>query len=103
MMDTYHFWGGTSKLEDLELLRDGELHHLHFEDMPANPPREILGQPDRQYPGDGIVPLRRIVEVLKRKKYAGPASLELFSPAIQAMDPYEVAKKARATIEPLIA
>jgi 2-keto-myo-inositol isomerase len=102
MMDTYHFWGGTSKFEDLELLRDGELHHLHFEDMPADPPREMLGQPDRQFPGEGIAPLRRIVDVLKRKGYAGPASLEMFSPTVQATDPYQVAMKARATIEPLI-
>src|SRR5262249_23039576 len=48
MLDTYHFWGGPSKFEDLELLRDGELHHLHFEDVPADPPREIQGQPHRQ-------------------------------------------------------
>ena len=103
MMDTYHFWGGTSKFEDLELLRDGELHHLHFEDVPADPPREILAQVHRQFPGDGAAPLRRIVEVLKRKQYAGPASLEMFSPAIQAMDPYQVAMRARAAIEPVIA
>jgi sugar phosphate isomerase/epimerase len=103
MMDTYHFWGGISKFEDLELLRDGELHHLHFEDVPSDPPREFQGQPDRQFPGDGIAPLRRIVEVLKRKKYARAASLEMFNPAIQAMDPYQVAMKARAAIEPLIA
>ncbi len=47
MLDTYHFWGGISKFEDLALLRDGELHHLHFEDVPADPPREIQGQPHR--------------------------------------------------------
>jgi hypothetical protein len=35
--------------------------------------------------------------------YARAASLELFNPAIQAMDPYQVATKARAAIEPLIA
>jgi 2-keto-myo-inositol isomerase len=103
MMDTWHFWGGTSKFEDLELLRDGELAHLHFEDVPADPPREIQQQRDRVYPGEGIVPLRRIVELLKRKKYAGPASLEMFNPAIQGQDPAEVARKARAAIEPLIA
>lgn len=103
MMDTYHFWGGTSKFEDLELLRDGELHHLHFEDVPADPPREIQGQPNRVWPGEGIAPLRRIVEMLKRKGYAGPASVEMFNPAIQSMDPSDVAKKARATIEPVIA
>jgi sugar phosphate isomerase/epimerase len=106
MMDTYHFWGGISKFEDLELLRDGELHHLHFEDVPADPVRELQGQPHRVFPGEGIAPLRRIVEMLKRKKYAGAASLEMFqaaSPIIQAMDPYQVAMKARAAIEPLIA
>ena len=103
MMDTYHFWGGISKFEDLELLQDGELHHLHFEDVPADPPREIQGQPHRVFPGEGIAPLRRIVELLKRKKYAGAASLEMFNSAIQAMDPYQVAMRARAAIEPLIA
>ena len=102
MIDTYHFWAGISKFEDLDLLRDGELHHLHFEDVPADPPREILGQPNRVFPGEGIVPLRRIVDVLKRKKYSGAASLEMFNPAIQAMDPFQVATRARAAIEPLI-
>ena len=102
MMDTYHFWGGPSKFEDLDLLRNGELHHLHFEDVPADPPREIQGQPHRALPGEGIAPLRRIVEALKKKGYAGPASFETFNPALQATDPYEVAKRVRAAIEPLI-
>ena len=103
MMDTYHFWGGISKFEDLELLRDGELHHLHFEDVPADPPREIQGQPHRAFPGEGIAPLRRIVEVLKRKKYAGPASFESFNPVVQGTDPYQTALRVRKAIEPLIA
>ena len=103
MMDIFHFWGGVSKFEDLELLADGELHHLHFEDVPADPPREIQGQPNRVWPGEGIVPLRRVLDVLKGKHYAGAASVEMFNPAIQAMDPYDVAKRARAAVEPLIA
>jgi len=103
MMDIFHFWGGVSKFEDLELLADGELHHLHFEDVPADPPREIQGQPNRVWPGEGIVPLRRVLDVLKGKHYAGAASVEMFNPAIQAMDPYDVAQRARAAVEPLIA
>ena len=102
MMDTYHFWGGISKFEDLELLRDGELHHLHFEDVPASPFRELQGQPHRVFPGEGIAPLRRIVEVLKAKKYTGAVSFETFNPQIQKTDPYEVAMRARKAIEPLI-
>ena len=103
MMDIFHFWGGISKFEDLELLREGELHHLHFEDVPADPPREIQGQPNRVFPGEGVAPLGRILALLERKRYAGALSLEMFDPAIQSMDPYAVAKKARARIEPLIA
>jgi sugar phosphate isomerase/epimerase len=103
MLDTYHFWGGISKFEDLELLRDNELHHLHFEDVPDTPPREIQGQPHRVFPGEGIAPLRRIVEVLKKKGYRGPASFESFTPQVQQTDPYEVAMRARKAIEPLIA
>jgi hypothetical protein len=31
----------VSKLEDLEPLGEGELHHLHFLDPPASPVREV--------------------------------------------------------------
>src|SRR5882672_3524678 len=103
MLDTFHFWSGMSKLEDLELLRDGELHHLHFEDVPAEPPVEVFEQRHRVFPGEGIAPLAQIVATLKRKGYKGPASLEMFDPAVRAMSPHDVAVKARKTIEPLIA
>jgi sugar phosphate isomerase/epimerase len=50
MMDTYHFWGGVSKFEDLELIRDGELHHLHFEsNTPAQPRSSCLTLPSRPW------------------------------------------------------
>ena len=103
MIDTFHLWGGVSKFEDLDLLHDGELGHLHFEDVPAEPIRELLGQPNRVFPGQGIAPLKRIVQVLKKKGYAGPASIEMFNPMYQKMDPAEFAKMARAAIEPIIA
>jgi sugar phosphate isomerase/epimerase len=102
MLDTYHFWGGISKFEDLALLRDGDLHHLHFEDVPADPPREIQGQPHRVFPGGGIAPLRRIIEALRAKKYSGAVSFESFTPEIQAMDPYQLTMRVRKAIEPLI-
>jgi sugar phosphate isomerase/epimerase len=102
MLDTFHFWSGMSKFEDLDRIADGELHHLHFEDVPDDPPLEVFGQPDRVFPGEGIAPLDRIVEVIRSKGYAGPASLEMFSPQVRAMDPYDQAMRARQTIEPYI-
>jgi len=102
MIDTYHFWIGPSKLEDLELLRDGELAHMHFEDTPPEPVRELLEQRHRVLPGQGVAPLKTIVETVKRKGYTGALSVELFDPSFQAMDPYQLATKVRAAVEPLL-
>lgn len=99
MLDTFHLWAGRSKLEDLELLEHGELHHVHIEDMPATPHVEVFQQKDRVYPGEGIVPYAKVLDTLKCKGYSGALSLELFDPVVQATDPYEVALKARETIE----
>jgi len=103
MIDTYHFWIGPSKFEDLELLRDGELLHMHFEDTPREPVRELLEQRHRVLPGEGVAPLKKIVEAVKRKKYAGALSVELMDPKFQAMDPFELATRVRAAVEPILA
>lgn len=103
MIDTYHFWIGPSKFEDLDLLRDNELAHMHFEDTPREPVRELLEQRHRVLPGDGVAPLKKIVEAVRRKQYAGALSVELFDPRYQSMDPYQLAMNVRAAIEPLLA
>ncbi|HUK35271.1 MAG TPA: sugar phosphate isomerase/epimerase [Vicinamibacterales bacterium] len=102
MIDTFHFWAGPSKFEELEELRDSEVIHVHFEDVPREPIGELLEQRHRVFPGDGIAPLRRILDVLKRKKYAGALSVEMMDPTIQSMDPYQAAVKARRSVERLL-
>jgi sugar phosphate isomerase/epimerase len=54
-------------------------------------------------PGEGITPLRKIVDLLKRKQYAGAASVELMDPSFHRTDPYQLALKVRAAVEPLLA
>jgi len=102
MVDTYHFWIGPSKFEDLDALRDGELLHMHFEDTPREPVRELLEQRHRVLPGEGIAPLKTIVAAVKQKKYAGALSVELFDPAFQQMDPYQLAMKIRTAVAPFV-
>ena len=101
MLDTYHFWAGSSKFEDLALLEPGEIHHVHIADMPADPPIEVATQPDRAWPGEGIAPLAAIVFRLRDKGYQGPLSLELFDPAVQNAEPEVVAHKAQETLSAL--
>lgn len=101
MLDCYHFWAGLSKFEDLDLIREREIHHVHFQDVP-DIPREQLDNGTREIPGDGVSPLVRILRKLKEKNYRGPLSVELFYPKIQNADPYEMAKRIRAKAEPIL-
>ena len=89
---------GLNKLEDLDLLRPGEIGHVHFQDVP-DIPRELLDTTTRFIPGDGISPLNRILSKLEEKGYAGPLSVELFLPKYQQGDPYEVAREIRQKAE----
>ena len=102
MFDCYHFWGGLSKFEDLDAIQPGEIVHVHFQDVPVNLPRELLGQTTRVMPGDGITPLARILRKLAEKQYSGPISVELFWPEFQNADPYELARRIREKAEPIM-
>ena len=88
-------------LEDLEMIHPGEIHHVHFQDIP-DMPREQLDGTTREIPGDGVSPLVRILQALKKKGYSGPASVELFYPKFQKGDPYEVAAEIRRKAEPIL-
>jgi 2-keto-myo-inositol isomerase len=101
MFDCYHFWAGLSKSEDLVLIRPGEIHHVHFQDVPRIP-RELLDNTTRDIPGDGVSPLVAILQALQKKGYAGPLSVELFYPQLQKGDPYEVATAIRRKAEPVM-
>ena len=98
MLDFFHFWAGTSKFEDLDLLEPGELGHVHFQDI-LDTPRELIDNDSRLIPGDGIAPVVRILQKLAEKDYRGPLSVELFRKDIVEADPFEIASEIRGKCE----
>jgi len=98
MLDCYHFWSGMGKFEDLDMLKPGELAHVHFQDTP-DMPRELFAQNTRVIPGDGIAPLDRILKKLAEKGYDGALSVELFITELQQGDPQQVATQIRTKCE----
>jgi sugar phosphate isomerase/epimerase len=98
MFDFYHFWSGLNKLEDMDQIRQGEIQHVHFQDVP-DMPREMLDSNSRFIPGDGVSPLNAMLRKLAEKGYAGPLSVELFLPKFQKGDPYEVGREVRQKCE----
>jgi len=96
--DSYHFWSGLNKLEDMDQIRPGEIQHIHFQDVP-DMPRELLDNSTRIIPGDGVSPINAMLRKLAQKTYAGPLSVELFLPKFQEGDPYEIAREIRQKCE----
>jgi len=102
MLDLYHFWAGPSKFEDLDLIRPGEIHHVHFADTPRLPSLETAEQKDRAFPGEGIAPLQKILNKIVSLGYNRALSLELFDPVVRSTDPRVIAEKGLQTITPYI-
>jgi 2-keto-myo-inositol isomerase len=94
LFDFYHFWSGNNKLEDMDMIRPGEIKHVHFQDVP-DMPREILDTQTRFIPGDGVSPLNAMLRKLAEKGYDGALSVELFLPRFSEGDPFEVAREIK--------
>jgi sugar phosphate isomerase/epimerase len=99
VFDFYHFWSGLNKLADVDLLRPGDVAHVHFQDVP-DIQRELFDGTTRAIPGDGVSPLLAILDALSNKAaYAGPLSVELFAQRFQEGDPTEIAREIKTKAE----
>jgi sugar phosphate isomerase/epimerase len=75
---------------------------MHFNDYPADPPREKIKDEHRIYPGDGIAPITQILKDLKASGGTTALSLELFNREYWKQDPAEVLKTGAAKIRTAI-
>jgi sugar phosphate isomerase/epimerase len=102
VFDFYHFWSGNNKLADLDLLRPGDVAHVHFQDVP-DIQRELFDLTTRAIPGDGVAPLVAMLDALSTKaQYAGPLSVELFAQRFQEGDPTAIAREIKTKAEAVL-
>ena len=101
--DVYHLHRGGSDFEGLKLLGPASVPVLHMNDYPGVPDRTKLNDSDRVYPGDGVAPIRSILETLASGGFHVMLSLEVFNKDYWAQDPAVVcatgAKKMKALVE----
>jgi 2-keto-myo-inositol isomerase len=98
VLDTYHFFVGGSSWESLEEFDMDRLFLVHLNDV-DDLPLEKLSDGDRLLPGEGILPLGRILASLKVRGYCGAYSLEVMRPAYRRRDPLEYARAGKEAIE----
>ena len=103
LLDVFHLYKGGSNFTGLKLLGGTSMHVLHFNDYPANPPRNAISDAQRIYPGDGVAPLKNILNDLRQIGFKGVLSLELFNRDYWKQDALTVAKtgleKMRAVVK----
>jgi 2-keto-myo-inositol isomerase len=77
--DVFHYYTGPSKFEDLAYLAPGNLAWVQMCDV-SSTPRELAGDGDRIFPGEGDFQLGPIIDHLGRIGYEGYVSLEVLNP-----------------------
>lgn len=92
LLDVFHLYKGGSDFSGLRLINGAVLPCLHFNDYPASPPREIVKDADRIFPGDGVAPLTPMLRDLLAAGFRGALSLEIFNATYWKEDPYGVAR-----------
>lgn len=98
--DTYHMHISEGGFEGLKLLKGEAIAIFQFADAPASPAIDQLGDEHRVYPGDGILPLPKILADLKSTGFKGCVSLELYNPEYWKQDLQAVAETGlRKTME----
>ena len=89
--DVYHIYKGGSDFHGLKMINGASIPALHMNDYPSDPPQEKIGDGDRIFPGDGIAPIKQVLNDLWLGGFRGVLSLELFNKRYWEQDPMKVA------------
>lgn len=100
-LDAFHYYKGPSKPEDLLGLTAANLFHVQVCDV-AGPPRELMTDADRIFPGEGSFQLRPILDRLRAIDYAGYVSLELLNPMLWGSKPSQIAELGMSSLVRLL-
>jgi len=101
-LDSFHIYRGKSKIEDISMIPKDKILFVHLNDAKARP-IEQLGDYDRVYPGDGVLPVKEVLQALSDISYDGYYSIEIYNEDYWKEDPKDVALKAKEKTENLFA
>lgn len=99
LLDIFHLYKGQTPLNTLPLMDPLAVDILHMNDYPETLSYEIITDADRIYPGDGVAPIKRILQILGRNNHPLVLSVELFNKAYYSQDALIVAKTALSKLK----
>jgi len=102
VLDTFLFYQGKSCLEDLEPIPVEKIMIVHVADAKNKPPEKLDMLKDRLFPGEGVIPIKEILILLRQKDYSGFYTLEIFNEEYWERDPLIISKKGYKSISKLL-
>jgi sugar phosphate isomerase/epimerase len=102
LVDVFHMYKSGSPHDGLRLVGPETVGLVHINDYPAAPPRAVITDAERVYPGDGIAPIVRLLRDLHSAGFRGMLSLELFNETYWQQDALTVAKTGLAKMQALV-
>jgi sugar phosphate isomerase/epimerase len=102
LLDVYHLYKGGSSLDTLSLLNPSAIAILHVNDYPARLSPAEITDADRTYPGDGVAPIKRILQTLRNEDQALILSTEVFNKTYYSQDALTVAKTALSKMKAVV-
>lgn len=100
--DVYHLFRGGSGFNGLKLVSGKAIEIIHMNDYPGNKPVNEQTDGDRVYPGDGVAPLKQVLQDLRAMGGTKVLSLELFNKTYWTQDPLLVAKTGLQKMKALV-
>lgn len=97
IFDMFAFYGNDSKIESIKEIPIDKLYLVHLNDAEKGVNKVDIQEKNRIFPGEGVIPLNKIIPELKNIGYDGAYSLELITPKIWEWDTSEAIKHSYDT------
>ncbi len=102
LLDIFHLYKGQSNIDTLPLVSSKAIDILHMNDYPANLSPASITDADRIYPGDGIAPISRVLQILQSPGKPLILSVEVFNKNYYQQDALEVCKTALTKMKAIV-
>ena len=99
LMDIFHIFKGGSSFDSVSFVGKPAIDIIHLNDYPSGILPSKISEPDRIYPGDGIAPVRQVLQAIKDPDKPIILSLELFNENYYKQDALVVAKTGLAKMK----
>jgi sugar phosphate isomerase/epimerase len=104
LLDSFHFFMGGSRLEDLNEETLSRVFHVHLSDFDQSLKGDLLflTRNKRVYPGGGTFPLNLLLDALEKYSFQQWCTIEVLSEELRTANPSIVAKEALQSLASLL-